>query len=119
MPILALLDRRCDIWGSILMNPETEDAKDVDAIVFPNVACRVDSILYRRSIESTVSGGEQGIRRGIIFIQDPRLSYPDNFDENNWIVQDGIRYEILSIDEADDMFTMHHFEVNVQGGRFR
>jgi len=119
MPILALLDRTCDIWGMTRFDPEVEDSRDGEALLYPAVPCRVDSILYRRSIESTVTGGEQGIRRAIIFIQDPRLSYPDNFDENNWIMQDGIRYDILSIDEADDMFTMHHFEVNVQGGRFR
>lgn len=119
MPIIGLLDRVCDIWGMTSSNPEVEDSIDSEALIYPGVPCRVDSILYRRSIESTVTGGEQGIRRAIIFIQDSRLSYPDNFDENNWIMQDGIHYEILSIDEADDMFTMHHFEVNVQGGRFR
>jgi hypothetical protein len=101
------------------MDPETEDAVDTEGIVFAGVPCRVDSILYRRSIEANTAGGAPGIRRAIIFIQDARLSYPTNFNENNWIVQNGIRYEILSIDEADDMFTMHHYEVNCQAGRYR
>lgn len=116
MPIAALLNRICDIWGMIPSDPEAEDSVDVEAIVYPGVACRVDSILYRRSAEGTVSGGAQGSKRAVIFIQDSRLQYPENFNENNWIVENGMRYDILYIDEADDMFNLHHYEVNVQAG---
>lgn len=119
MPISALLDRVCDIWGTVQLDPEVEDTADTEAVVFPGVPCRIDSILYRRSIEANVAGGAPGIRRAIIFIQDTRLTYPTNFNENNWIVQNGIRYDIMSIDEADDMFSMHHYEVNCQAGRYR
>jgi len=116
MPIAALLNRVCDIWGVVLADPEVEDSEDREAIIYPGVPCRVDSILYRRSVEQAATGGSQGAKRAIIFIQDPRLSYPENFNENNWIVENGLRYDILTIDEADDMFSMHHYEVNVQAG---
>lgn len=119
MPISALLNRVCDIWGTVRLDPETEDTKDTEAVVFPGVPCRIDSILYRRSIEAMSAGGAPGIRRAIIFIQDTRLQYPENFNENNWIMENGIRYDIMSIDEADDMFQMHHYEVNCQAGRYR
>lgn len=119
MPIAALLNRVCDIWGMVPANPETEDAVDQERIVYAGVPCRVDSIIYRRSNDQTVPGGVQGLRRAVIFIQDSRLQYPENFDENNWITENGIRYEIISIDEADDMFSMHHYEVNVEAGRYR
>ncbi len=119
MPISALLNRVCDIWGETPANPEVEDSQETAGVIYPGVPCRVDSILYRRSQEATVSGGSQGVRRAIIFIQDSRLQYPENFNENNWIVENGIRYDIISIDEADDMFQMHHYEVNVQAGRYR
>lgn len=118
-PIGPLLNRVCDIWGTTPDDPEVEDSTEKERLVFPGVPCRVDSILYRRSSEEPVTGGTQGIRRAIIYIQDPRLSYPTNFNENNWIMQNGIKYEIITIDEADDMFSMHHYEVNVQGGRYR
>jgi hypothetical protein len=116
MPILALLDRVCDIWGPRRADPEVEDAEDTEGIVFPGVPCRVDSILYRRSIESAATGGAQGLRRAIIFIQDNRLLYPTTFNEDNWIVQNTIRWDILSIDEADDLIGLHHYEVNCQAG---
>jgi hypothetical protein len=67
-------------------------------------------------MDAPVSGGTQGVKRAIIYIQDSRLQYPTNFNENNWIVQNGINYQIVTIDEADDMIGMHHFEVNVQSG---
>jgi hypothetical protein len=117
MPLAALLNRVCDIWGVTPENPETEDSKEVEHIVYAGVPCRVDSILNRRSYDQAVPGGTQGVKRAIIFIQDSRLQYPENFDENNWIVENGIRYDIITIDEADDMFMMHHFEVNCQAGR--
>lgn len=116
MSIQALLDRTCDIWATTPGNPETEDSTDTEAVVFAGVACRVDSILYRRSFDASVSGGTQGVKRAIIYMQDSRLHYPVNFNENNWIVQNGITYQIVTIDEADDMIGMHHYEVNVQAG---
>lgn len=119
MPIAALLNRVCDIYGTTPANPEVEDAEETEGIVYPGVPCRIDGIMYRRSIEATSSGGSQGTKRVIIFIQDPRLSYPENFNESNWIVENGLRYDILTIDEADDMFSMHHYEVNAQAGLTR
>jgi len=120
MPLFNLLDRVCDIYGMTPGDPETENSEDTEGIVFSGVACRVDSILYRRaSTEAAVTGGAQGVKRAVIFLQDQRLQYPTNFNENNWIVQNGVEYQILSIDEADDMFQMHHYEVNAQAGRFR
>jgi hypothetical protein len=117
MPLAALLNRVCDIWGTTHGDPETEDSLDVEGIVYAGVPCRVDSVLYRRSYEDPSSGGSQGTKRAVIFIQDPRLAYPENFDENNWIVENGIRYNIITIDEVDDRFTMHHYEVNCEAGR--
>lgn len=117
MPLAALLNRVCDIWGTTNSDPETENSIDVEGIVYAAVPCRVDSVLYRRSYEESGSGGMQGVKRAVIFIQDPRLSYPENFDENNWIVENGIRYNIITIDEVDDRFTMHHYEINCEAGR--
>lgn len=119
MPLQALLDRTCDIWAATSGNPETEDSVQTEGVVYAGVACRVDSILYRRSFDAPVAGGVQGVKRAIIFIQDSRLQYPENFDENNWIVENGMRYEIITIDEADDMFGLHHFEVYCETGRDR
>jgi hypothetical protein len=121
MSLLALLNRTCDIWGVVAGNPEVEDsAVESESVVFPGVPCRIDSVLYsRRSTEVASTGGARNVKRATIFIQDPRLSYPENFDENNWIVEGGIQYKILTIDEADDMFMMHHYEVNCEAGRFR
>ena len=119
MPLLALLNRTCDIWGVVPANPEIEDHEETEAVKFSGVPCRVDSILYRRSFEEPISGGTIGNKRAIIFIQDPRLSYPENFNETNWIVQEGVRYNIVTIDEADDMFSMHHYEVNCESGLVR
>jgi len=119
MPLAALLNRTCDIWGITPANPETEDHEETETVKFSGVPCRVDSTLYRRSFEEQVSGGTPGSKRAWIFIQDARLSYPDNFNETNWIVQDGIRYNIITVDEADDMFQMHHFEIYCEGGLSR
>jgi hypothetical protein len=117
MPLAALLNRVCDIWGTTYGDPETENSADIEHIVYAAVPCRVDSVLYRRSYEDPSSGGAQGTKRAVIFIQDPRLAYPENFDENNWIVENGIRYNIITIDEVDDRFTLHHYEVNCEAGR--
>jgi hypothetical protein len=119
MPLAALLNRVCDIWAATSSNPETEDSSETETIVYAGVPCRVDSILYRRSFDAPASGGVKGVKRAIIFIQDPRLQYPENFDENNWIMENGLRYEIITIDEADDMLGMHHFEVYCEAGRDR
>jgi hypothetical protein len=120
MSLLALLNRTCDIWGVVQGNPEVEDSVEIESVVFPGVPCRIDTVLYtRRSTEESVTGGASNVKHATIFMQDPRLSYPNNFDENNWIVENGIKYKILTIDEADDMFSMHHYEVNCETGRFR
>lgn len=116
MPLQALLNRVCDIWGVIPANPEVEDHEEVETIMYPGVPCRVDSTLFRRSFDDAVSGGTPGTKRAWIFIQDPRLQYPENFNEDNWIVEGGIRYNIITVDEADDMFSMHHFEVYCEAG---
>lgn len=116
MPLLALLNRVCDIWGVIPSDPEVEDSKDSEGIIYAGVPCRVDSILYRRSYDESISGGTPGIKQAIIFMQDPRLQYPENFNEDNWIMENGIRYEIMTIDEADAMFDMHHYEVRCEAG---
>jgi hypothetical protein len=116
MPLSALLNRVCDIWGIVPSNPEVEDHEEVETVVFPGVPCRVDSLLYRRSFEESVSGGTEGTKRAWLFIQDPRLSYPENFNENNWIVENGMRYNIIAVDESDSMFNMHHFEVYCEVG---
>jgi hypothetical protein len=121
MSLLALLNRTCDIWGVAAGNPEVEDSPvEAENVVFPGVPCRVDSVLYsRRSTEVASSGGAQNVKRATIFLQDPRLRYPENFDENNWIVEGGLEYKILIIDEVDDMFSMHHYEIQCEVGRFR
>ncbi len=119
MPLAALLNRTCDIWGVIPANPEIEDHEETEVVKFSGVPCRVDSILYRRSFEESEPGGTLGTKRAIIFIQDPRLSYPGNFDERDWIMQDGMRYQILTVDEVDDMFSTHHYEINCEVGLSR
>jgi hypothetical protein len=120
MSLLGLLNRTCDIWAVTPGNPEVEDSVESEAVVFAGVPCRIDTVLAsRRSAEVAASAGAQYARRAVIFIQDSRLQFPENFDENNWIVSDNLKYKILSIDEADDMFQMHHFEINCEVGRFR
>lgn len=119
MSLLALLNRTCDIWGVLPANPEIEDNEETEAVKFPGVPCRVDTTLFRRSFDEQVPGGTQGTKRAWIFVQDSRLSYPENFDENNWLIENGMRYNIITIEEADDMYNMHHFELYCEVGLSR
>ena len=69
--------------------------------------------------EQPTPGGVTTDARATFFISDPRLNFPINFDEQMWITQDGIRYNIIAIHEADDLTGLHHYEVDTVAGRRR
>lgn len=120
MTMQALLDRVCDIWGVVPANPEVENSVETEGAVISNVSCRIDSILHRRLMAEVPSpGGMRGVKRATIFVQDDRLIYPTTFNEDNWIVQAGIRWDIQTIHDADDGTGLHHYEVDCQAGRDR
>src|SRR5215470_10211830 len=120
MSFEALLDRVCNVGKSIPADPEVENSQERDIVIAQGVPCSSDSLLYRNSVgETAVSGGMQGIKRVTFFISDPRLVYNVNFNEDNWITIEGVRYEIRTIHVMDNMIGQHHYEVDAQTGQAR
>jgi hypothetical protein len=119
--MIELLNRTCDIWKVQRADPEDENSEDVPVLAFGGVPCRKDTIMNRRSTgaEIPVSGGTQTNARATFFIVDPRLSYPTNFDEQMWIMDGPLRWNIQAIHEAEDMVGLHHYEVDTMAGVLR
>lgn len=119
--MIELLDRTCEIWHVQEADPEVENSVDTEAAAFVGVPCRKDTIMNRRSagLEAPTPGGVQTNARATFFINDPRLQYPTNFDESCWIIENGMRWEIQAIHEADDLIGLHHYEVDCLSGRRR
>lgn len=110
--MMALLTDVCDIWHEVVADPEVENSVDQDQVAISGVPCRPDSLLFRNTSESPVGGGMQTGKKVTFFITDTRLVYPSTFNENNWIVAYGMRYNIRAIHVANDSVGFHHYEVD-------
>jgi hypothetical protein len=120
MTIAGLLDGLCDIYRMQAADPEDENSEDGDVVAFAGVPCRDDALMrIGGSFQTAVSGGEPGIVRTTFLIQDSRLDYPINFNEENTIRYLGRSYDIVSIGVARTPLGVHHYEVVAQAGSGR